>query len=436
MTLRDAHELRAENLTLGYTSSDVIAHLDVDIPTRKITMIVGANASGKSTLLRGLARLLAPRGGQVTLDGRAVQDMKTVDVAKVLGLLPQEPVAPDGITVGDLVGRGRYPHQGWFRRWSSKDDQVVATALAATGTADLVDRRVAELSGGQRQRVWVAMALAQDTDLLLLDEPTTHLDISHQVDLLDLLTDLNRTSATTIVVVLHDLNLACRYADHLIAMKDGAIVAEGSPVRRDRRRASQTGLRDGLRGRARPGQRHPDDHPSGASSRRRPAQLVIGRTANGLRPSSGCSVRPGDGTLRIPTTTNCACAGSPAPAPGGQPDMSLARSPRPVYRATNRPRGSRSLLIAIATLAVVASMLPLAPAAFAAGNQAIQIDGVDTHGITLGTNGSLGASTFTLELWFKRTGNGTATLTGSSAHTDSLPLITKGRSENDGGTTT
>ena len=229
MTLRDAHELRAENLTLGYTSSDVIAHLDVDIPTRKITMIVGANASGKSTLLRGLARLLAPRGGQVTLDGRAVQDMKTVDVAKVLGLLPQEPVAPDGITVGDLVGRGRYPHQGWFRRWSSKDDQVVATALAATGTADLVDRRVAELSGGQRQRVWVAMALAQDTDLLLLDEPTTHLDISHQVDLLDLLTDLNRTSGTTIVVVLHDLNLACRYADHLIAMKDGAIVAEGSP---------------------------------------------------------------------------------------------------------------------------------------------------------------------------------------------------------------
>jgi iron complex transport system ATP-binding protein len=229
MTLRDAHELRAEHLTLGYTSSDVIADLDVDIPARRITMIVGANACGKSTLLRGLARLLSPRGGRVILDGRSVQDMKTVDVAKVLGLLPQEPVAPDGITVGDLVGRGRYPHQGWFRRWSSRDDQVVATALAATGTADLVDRRLAELSGGQRQRVWVAMALAQDTDLLLLDEPTTHLDISHQVELLDLLTDLNRTTGTTIVVVLHDVNLACRYADHMIAMKDGAIVAAGSP---------------------------------------------------------------------------------------------------------------------------------------------------------------------------------------------------------------
>jgi iron complex transport system ATP-binding protein len=229
MTLRDAHELRARDLTLGYKGADVIAHMDVVVPARRITMIVGANASGKSTLLRGLARLLSPRGGEVILDGRSVQDMKTVDVAKVLGLLPQEPVAPDGITVGDLVGRGRYPHQGWFRRWSSEDDEVVAAALVATGTADLVDRRLAELSGGQRQRVWVAMALAQNTDLLLLDEPTTHLDISHQVELLDLLTDLNRTSGTTIVVVLHDLNLACRYADHLIAMKNGTIVAKGSP---------------------------------------------------------------------------------------------------------------------------------------------------------------------------------------------------------------
>ena len=148
----------------------------------------------------------------------------------MLGLLPQTPVAPDGITVGDLVGRGRYPHQGWFRRWTATDDEAVADALEATGTIDLMDRPLAELSGGQRQRVWVAMALAQDTDLLLLDEPTTFLDIAHQVDLLDLLTDLNRRSAKTIVIVLHDLNLACRYADHVIAMKDGRILAEGPPA--------------------------------------------------------------------------------------------------------------------------------------------------------------------------------------------------------------
>lgn len=226
---RVPHDLRADDLTLGYGDVDVIRHLDVVIPDGRITMIVGANASGKSTLLRGLARLLRPRTGAVILDGTSVHDMRTVEVAKVVGLLPQAPVAPDGITVGDLVGRGRYPHQGWFRRWTTGDDEAVVAALDATGTADLVGRRIAELSGGQRQRVWVAMALAQDTDLLLLDEPTTHLDINHQVELLDLLTDLNRTAGKTIVAVLHDLNLACRYADHIIAMKDGAIVAEGRP---------------------------------------------------------------------------------------------------------------------------------------------------------------------------------------------------------------
>jgi iron complex transport system ATP-binding protein len=224
-----AHELRAQALTLGYAAEDVIGDLDVVVPSGLITMIVGANACGKSTLLRGLARLLRPRGGAVILDGKSVQDMKSVDVAKVLGLLPQTSVAPDGITVGDLVGRGRYPHQGWFRRWSAADDEAVASALEATGTAHLVDRSIAELSGGQRQCVWIAMALAQDTDLLLLDEPTTHLDINHQVELLDLLTDLNRAAGKTIVIVLHDVNLACRYGDHLIAMKQGAILAEGHP---------------------------------------------------------------------------------------------------------------------------------------------------------------------------------------------------------------
>nr|MCW2728235.1 cobalamin/Fe(3+)-siderophore transporter ATP-binding protein [Aeromicrobium sp.] len=224
-----SHDLRAENLTLGYSDTDIVTDLDVQIPDGRITVIVGANACGKSTLLRGLARLLTPRGGQVVLDGKSVQDMRSIDVAKVLGLLPQSPVAPDGITVGDLVGRGRYPHQGWFRRWSDDDDRAVEAALEATGTTELADRNISELSGGQRQRVWVAMALAQDTDLLLLDEPTTFLDINHQVELLDLLTDLNRASGKTIVIVLHDLNLACRYADHIIAMKKGAILAEGAP---------------------------------------------------------------------------------------------------------------------------------------------------------------------------------------------------------------
>ncbi|MFZ0139726.1 MAG: ABC transporter ATP-binding protein [Aeromicrobium sp.] len=226
----NGHDLRAQDLTLGYDAEDVVHDLDVTIPDGRITVIVGANACGKSTLLRGLARLLEPRRGSVLLDGRSVHEMRTVDVARVLGLLPQTPVAPDGITVADLVGRGRYPHQGWFRQWSADDDVAVTAALAATGTADLAERPVAELSGGQRQRAWIAMALAQETGLLLLDEPTTFLDINHQVELLDLLTDLNRDSGSTIVIVMHDLNLACRYADHVIAMKEGGIVAEGAPA--------------------------------------------------------------------------------------------------------------------------------------------------------------------------------------------------------------
>ncbi|GAA3519515.1 ABC transporter ATP-binding protein [Aeromicrobium panaciterrae] len=224
-----SHELRGSNLSLGYAEVDVVRDLDIDILQGAITVIVGANACGKSTLLRGLARLLKPRGGEVILDGKSVHDMRSIDVAKVLGLLPQSPVAPDGITVSDLVGRGRYPHQGWFRKWSAEDDAAVVAALEATGTAELADRNISELSGGQRQRVWVAMALAQDTDLLLLDEPTTFLDINHQVELLDLLTDLNRLAGKTVVIVLHDLNLACRYADRIVAMKAGSIIAEGAP---------------------------------------------------------------------------------------------------------------------------------------------------------------------------------------------------------------
>jgi iron complex transport system ATP-binding protein len=224
-----SRRLAARTLSLGYGPQDVVRGLDLELPAGRITTIVGPNACGKSTLLRGLARLLPPRSGSVTLDGAALESMRTIEIARVLGLLPQTPVAPDGISVGDLVGRGRYPHQGWFRRWSAGDDRAVADALEQTGTADLVDRKLSELSGGQRQRVWMAMVLAQETDLLLLDEPTTFLDINHQIELLDLLTDLNRTAGTTIVLVLHDLNLAFRYADHVVVMKAGTIAAEGAP---------------------------------------------------------------------------------------------------------------------------------------------------------------------------------------------------------------
>ncbi|MEU8081594.1 ABC transporter ATP-binding protein [Catellatospora citrea] len=221
--------LRAEGLTLGYDAEPIVRDLDVTVLDGKVTAIVGANACGKSTLLRGLARLLRPRAGNVLLDGKAMADLSTLDVAKVLGLLPQAPLAPDGITVADLVSRGRYPHQGWFRTWNDRDHDAVARALDATDTADLVNRPLRQLSGGQRQRVWIAMALAQDTDLLLLDEPTTFLDINHQVELLRLLRTLNAQGGKTIVAVLHDINLASRYCDHIIAMADGAIVAEGAP---------------------------------------------------------------------------------------------------------------------------------------------------------------------------------------------------------------
>ncbi|MFH8438750.1 ABC transporter ATP-binding protein [Streptomyces sp. NPDC018007] len=224
------HTLEARDVRLGYGDREIVAGLSMAVPPGRITVIVGPNACGKSTLLRAMARLLAPTGGVVLLDGRSIQEMPTKEVASVLGILPQSPTAPEGITVSDLVGRGRYPHQGWFRRWSAEDDEAVARALLSTDVLELADRPVDELSGGQRQRVWIAMALAQRTDILLLDEPTTFLDASHQLDVLDLLTDLNHEQGVTLVAVLHDLNLACRYADHMVAMKAGRVVAEGRPV--------------------------------------------------------------------------------------------------------------------------------------------------------------------------------------------------------------
>jgi len=222
--------LRAHELTLAYDAAAVVSGLSLELLPGRITALVGPNACGKSTLLRGLARLLKPRGGAVYLNGDAIHKLPTKQVALELGLLPQAPVAPEGLTVEDLVARGRYPHQSWLRQWSHADEQAVERALAATATGDLRERPVDELSGGQRQRAWIAMALAQETEIMLLDEPTTHLDLAHQVEVLDLLAELNERQGRTIVLVLHDLNQACRYADHLIALRDGRVYAQGIPA--------------------------------------------------------------------------------------------------------------------------------------------------------------------------------------------------------------
>lgn len=227
--MTEAHTLTAEGVTLAYGDRTVIEGLDLQVAPGKITSIVGANGCGKSTLLRSLARLLSPVSGQIVLDGKSVHSRPTKEVARVLGLLPQSPIAAEGIAVADLVGRGRHPHQKVLARWTTHDYEVVADALEATGITDLADRSVDELSGGQRQRVWIAMALAQETDILLLDEPTTFLDVAHQVEVLDLLTDLSVSRGTTIVMVLHDLNLAARYSDELVAMRGGQVHALGAP---------------------------------------------------------------------------------------------------------------------------------------------------------------------------------------------------------------
>lgn len=221
--------LEARGVDLSYDLRVVVEDLSLSVPDGRITAIVGPNACGKSTLLRAMARLLRPRAGTVVLDGKSIHDLPTRAVARRLGLLPQSPVAPQGIRVIDLVSRGRTPYQSLFRQWSDRDETAVRDAMVATGTRHLADRLVDQLSGGQRRRVWIAMVLAQQTELLLLDEPTTFLDIAHQIEVLDLVAGLNREWGRTIVIVLHDLNLACRYAHHLVAMRDGRVVSAGAP---------------------------------------------------------------------------------------------------------------------------------------------------------------------------------------------------------------
>ncbi|RBY92826.1 ABC transporter ATP-binding protein [Blastococcus sp. TF02A-30] len=222
--------LAADSVRLAYDERVVVDDLDLELTEGSFTAIVGPNGCGKSTLLRALGRLMRPTSGRVLLDGREIARTPTREVAKVLGLLPQAPVAPEGLTVADLVARGRHPHQNWLRQWSRDDEAVVAEALEWTDMAGLGDRPVDALSGGQRQRAWISMALAQGTDLLLLDEPTTYLDLSHQIDVLELVGRLHAERGRTVVVVLHDLNLAARYAQRLVAMKDGALVASGTPA--------------------------------------------------------------------------------------------------------------------------------------------------------------------------------------------------------------
>ncbi len=227
--MTDRIRLQAHNLQLAYDDNVVVDGLDLDVLDGTVTAVIGPNGCGKSTMLRALGRLMRAKRGYVLLDGKRIDRMPTREVAKVLGVLPQAPIAPEGLTVADLIARGRHPHQAWYRQWSSDDEAAVAEALGWTGMTEFAERTIDELSGGQRQRAWISMALAQGTDLVLLDEPTTFLDLAHQVDVLDLVERLHTEAGRTVVMVLHDLNMAARYAQRLIAMRAGRIIAQGTP---------------------------------------------------------------------------------------------------------------------------------------------------------------------------------------------------------------
>jgi iron complex transport system ATP-binding protein len=227
--IRMKKAIETRQLTLSYGESIIIDELNLTIPKGEITVFIGGNGCGKSTLLRSIARLLKPKSGEIVLNGKEIAKMSSKDVAKQMAVLPQGPVAPEGLTVLQLVKQGRYPYQTWLKQWSSEDEEKVYMALEATGLLDLKERSVDSLSGGQRQRAWIAMTLAQDTDFILLDEPTTYLDMTHQIEILDLLFELNARENRTIVMVLHDLNLACRYAHNIVAVKDKKIAAMGKP---------------------------------------------------------------------------------------------------------------------------------------------------------------------------------------------------------------
>jgi iron complex transport system ATP-binding protein len=219
--------LQVHDVQLAYGDNIVVDGLDLDVLDNTVTAVIGPNGCGKSTLLRAMGRLLRPQRGHVLLDGKRIDKQPTRDVAKVLGILPQNPLAPEGLTVADLIARGRHPHQAWYRQWSSDDETAVAEALNWTNMTEYAQRTLDELSGGQRQRAWISMALAQGTDLLLLDEPTTFLDLAHQIDILDLVERLHAEAGRTVIMVLHDLNMAARYAQQLIAMRTGKIIAQG-----------------------------------------------------------------------------------------------------------------------------------------------------------------------------------------------------------------
>ncbi|WP_160686574.1 ABC transporter ATP-binding protein [Clostridium sp. C2-6-12] len=219
-----------KSIVTGYDKKIIIDGIDITIPSNKISVIIGANACGKSTLLKTLARLIKPNSGEVVIDGKKITSMPSKQLAQILGLLPQSPIVPEGITVWDLVSRGRFPYQSFLKNMNQTDFDAIEEALEIMGITELANRSVDELSGGQRQRVWIAMALAQQTDILLLDEPTTYLDIAYQVEILDLLTDLNRKRGTTIVMVLHDINLSARYADYIFALRSGELINEGTPA--------------------------------------------------------------------------------------------------------------------------------------------------------------------------------------------------------------